>query len=100
MGAVSGSPAGWATYRMSVTLKGDATNAYTIYGKSTGSLSLPAAYQCATPFGANTGGTNPAFWAVANNAALGWPDRRRRWWRAQLDRHRLGRLDRGQRHRG
>merc|ERR1719174_3650860 len=70
--AVSGSPAGWATYRMSVTLKGDATNAYTIYGKSTGSMQLPAAYQVATPFGANTGGTNPAFWAVANNAALGF----------------------------
>ena len=70
--AVSGSPAGWATYRMSATLKGTASNAYTIYGKSTGSLSLPAAYQCATPFGANTGGTNPAFWAVANNAALGF----------------------------
>merc|ERR1711959_560376 len=52
--------------------KGTASNAYTIYGKSTGSLSLPAAYQCATPFGANTGGTNPAFWAVANNAALGF----------------------------
>merc|ERR1712118_362097 len=43
-----------------------------IYGKSTGAMSLPAAYQCATPFGANTGGTNPAFWAVANNAALGF----------------------------
>jgi len=70
--AVDGAPAGWTTYRMSATLKGTASNAYTIYGKSTGSLSLPAAYQCATPFGANTGGTNPAFWAVANNAALGF----------------------------
>merc|ERR1711924_69634 len=57
---------------MSATLKGDATNAYTIYGKPAGSLSLPAAYQVAAPFGANTGGTNPAFWAVANNAALGF----------------------------
>ena len=64
--------AGWTTYRMSATLKGTASNAYTIYGKTTGSLTLPAAYQCATPFGANTGGTNPAFWAVANNAALGF----------------------------
>merc|ERR1712205_81034 len=69
---VDGAPAGWTTYRMSVDLTGTASNAYTIFGKSTGSLSLPAAYQCATPFGANTGGTNPSFWAVANNAALGF----------------------------
>ena len=57
---------------MSVDLTGTASNAYTIFGKSTGSMTLPAAYQVATPFGANTGGTNPAFWAVANNAALGF----------------------------
>ena len=57
---------------MSVTLKGTATNAYAIFGKSTGSMVLPAAYQVATPYGANTGGTNPAFWAVANNDALGY----------------------------
>ena len=27
-------------------------------------MSIPAAYQMATPFGANTGGTNPAFWPL------------------------------------
>ena len=31
-------------------------------------MSVPAAYQEATPFGANTGGTNPAFWAVMAGA--------------------------------
>ena len=35
-------------------------------------MNLPAAYQCAAPFGGNTGGTNVAFWAIANNAALGF----------------------------
>ena len=61
-----------ATYTISVDLKGAAQNCYTIYGKPDGALSLPGAYQVATPFGANTGGTNQAFWAVANNAALGY----------------------------
>merc|ERR1711959_539472 len=60
------------TYRMSVDLTGTASNAYTIFGKSTGSMTLPAAYQVAAPFGANTGGTNVAFWAVANNDAMGY----------------------------
>merc|ERR1711968_280233 len=31
-------------------------------------MSVPAAFQQATPFGANTGGTNPAFWAVMAGA--------------------------------
>ena len=62
----------WDTYTLAVTLKGTASNVYTIYGTGTSPLSVPGAYQCATPFGSNTGGTNAAFWAVANNAALGY----------------------------
>ena len=31
-------------------------------------MSIPPAYQEPTPFGANTGGTNPAFWAVMAGA--------------------------------
>ena len=57
---------------MSVSLSAMATSAYTIYGNVDSGMEIPPAYQCATPFGANTGGTNPAFWAVANNAALGY----------------------------
>ena len=55
-----------------MSLKGAASNVYTIYGTAASPLSVPAAYQCATPFGSNTGGTNAAFWAVANSAALGY----------------------------
>jgi hypothetical protein len=51
-----------------VTLTGDATNAYTIYGTASSPMSVPAAYQEATPFGANTGGTNPAFWPIMAGA--------------------------------
>jgi hypothetical protein len=70
--AVAGAPGGWDTYTLAVTLKGAASNVYTIYGTASSPLSVPGAYQCATPFGSNTGGTNAAFWAVANNAALGY----------------------------
>ena len=35
-------------------------------------LRFPPAYSCAAPFGVDTGGTNPAFWAVANSAAMGY----------------------------
>jgi hypothetical protein len=37
-------------------------------------MQLPSAYQVATPFGADTGGTSPAFWAVANNPAIGYAE--------------------------
>ena len=48
-----------------MTLTGSASNVYTIYGNADSPMSLPAAYQVAAPFGANTGGTNPAFWPLA-----------------------------------
>eukprot|EP01045_Picozoa_sp_COSAG04_P014871 COSAG04_NODE_1138_length_8106_cov_4.244036_4_plen_691_part_00 len=62
------------TYTLSVELSPAAANVYTIFGRaeSTGSMLWPPAYQCAAPFGANTGGTNDAFWAIANNAMLGY----------------------------
>ena len=59
---------GFDTYTLAVTLTGDATNVYTIYGTTDSPMSVPAGYQEATPFGANTGGTNPAFWAVMAGA--------------------------------
>merc|ERR1711871_1884161 len=59
---------GYDTYQLAVTLTGDATNVYTIYGTADSPMSVPPAYQQATPFGANVGGTNPAFWAVMAGA--------------------------------
>jgi hypothetical protein len=56
---------GYDTYTLAVTLTGSASNVYTIYGNADSAMSIPAAYQQATPFGANTGGTNPAFWPLA-----------------------------------
>ena len=50
--------ANWETYSLAVDLIGTATNVYTIYGTAASQLSIPAAYQCATPFGAHIGGTN------------------------------------------
>lgn len=66
-------PSGYTTYQLSVT-SNDPTisNIYTIYGTEASPMSLPAAYQVAAPFGANIGGTNTAFWDVANNEALGY----------------------------
>jgi len=56
---------GYTTYQLSVTLGQAATNIYTIFGDNEhGPLVLPAAYQVATPFGADVGGTNPAFFPM------------------------------------
>lgn len=59
---------GFDTYTLAVTLTGTATNVYTIYGTIDSPMSVPAGYQEATPFGANTGGTNPAFWPIMAGA--------------------------------
>ena len=37
-------------------------------------MSFPPAYQVAAPFGADIGGVSPAFFAIANNAALGFSE--------------------------
>ena len=64
---------GFDTYTLAVTLTGTATNLYTIYGNGDSPMSVPAGYQEATPFGANTGGTNPAFWdLVAGSQYDSW----------------------------
>ena len=56
--------AGQTTYRLNLRLGDQAENVYTIYGSpSAGPMSIPGAFQVATPFGANTGGVNPAFYA-------------------------------------
>ena len=68
----STSVGGHDTYVLTATPIGTAASAYTIFGSDVSLVRLPAAYQVATPFGSNTGGTNPAFWAVANNDAMGY----------------------------
>ena len=62
------------TYRFSVAMPrgSSAKSAYTIFGDATSDLVIPPAYQCPTPFGANVGGTNEAFWPVANSANTGF----------------------------
>ena len=42
---------------------------YTIYGKFDSPMTLPAAYQEATPFGSNTGGVNAALISASPTAA-------------------------------
>lgn len=66
---------GFTTMRMSVTLTATQQNVYAMAGTSADvPLSVPAAYQCATPFGADIGGVNPAFFAIANDAVLGFAE--------------------------
>ena len=66
------------TYRVVVHLEGESENVYTIFGDraveagSPAQLQFPASYQCPPPFGADTGGTNPAFWALANGPETGY----------------------------
>jgi hypothetical protein len=55
--------AGYTTYRLSLALAGSAHNLYTIAGSSFNPMYIPGAHQVAPPFGADTGGTNPAYWA-------------------------------------
>jgi hypothetical protein len=66
--------AGMTTVRLSITLDATQTNVYAMAGTADIPMSFPAAYQCATPFGADIGGANPQFFAIANNAALGYAE--------------------------
>ena len=63
------------TVRLTITLDATQENVYAMAGTDTAiALVIPPAYQCATPFGADIGGANPAFFAIANNAALGYAE--------------------------
>ena len=56
---------GYTTYRLSLQLNPSRTrNIYTIFGEVGARLAVPAAYQAASPFGADIGGTYPQFWAM------------------------------------
>jgi hypothetical protein len=65
---VSGSPGGFVTYALTATLSAATSNVYSIFGHDSMPLSIPAAYQVATPFGVDVGGANPAFFASTPEA--------------------------------
>ena len=62
------------TVRLTITLDATQQNVYAMAGDADTPMVFPPAYQCATPFGADIGGANPAFFAIANNAALGFAE--------------------------
>ena len=66
--------AGFTTYRLYVNLPTSAANVYTIAGTPDSPLHMPAAYQCATPFGQQLGGVSPLMFAIANSDDLGFAE--------------------------
>ena len=66
--------AGFTTYRLYVNLPTSAANVYTIAGTPDSPLHMPAAYQCATPFGQQLGGVSPLMFAIANSDGLGFAE--------------------------
>eukprot|EP01046_Picozoa_sp_COSAG06_P030892 COSAG06_NODE_2966_length_6018_cov_42.713127_3_plen_469_part_00 len=62
------STAGHATFRLTVTLAAGSQNMYALFGREGSPMAFPAAFQVAAPFGSNTAGVNPAFYAVSPDA--------------------------------
>eukprot|EP01043_Picozoa_sp_COSAG02_P074176 COSAG02_NODE_14735_length_1242_cov_1.049869_2_plen_264_part_01 len=62
------------TVRLVVTLSSVQSNVYAMAGFIGSPIEFPAAYQVATPFGVDIGGVPPAFFAIANNEALGFSE--------------------------
>ena len=62
--------AGYNTYQLEVQLTSAQTSLYAIFGDADHHMLLPAAYQVDAPFGANIGGTNPAFWSIQADAQV------------------------------
>ena len=52
------------TVRLVVSLDATQSNVYALAGTPEDPMTFPAAYQCATPFGTQIGGANPAFFPV------------------------------------
>jgi hypothetical protein len=55
---------GYTTFQVSLILHPEVENVYALFGDNRG-LEFPPAYQVATPFGADTGGVNPAFFSYS-----------------------------------
>ena len=62
------------TVRLTIALTDSQTNVYAMAGTAPTPMTFPPAYQVNAPFGADIGGVNPAFFAIANNAALGFAE--------------------------
>ena len=62
------------TMRLTIRVTGIQTNVYAMAGTADTTMSFPPAYQVYAPFGADIGGVSPAFFAIANNAALGFSE--------------------------
>jgi hypothetical protein len=65
---LAASTAGHATFRLTVTLAAGSQNMYALFGRAGSLMAFPAAFQVAAPFGSNTAGVNPAFYAVSPDA--------------------------------
>ena len=57
---------GMTTHRLQLELGDDVHSVYTVFGgpPPSSTIVLPPAYQEDAPFGANIGGSNPAFWPI------------------------------------
>ena len=62
------STSGYTTYRLTASLHGPARSLYSIEGTPEAAMELPAAYQAIPPFGVDTGGVNPQFYAFVADA--------------------------------
>lgn len=79
-------PEGWFVYetaypatdrvavRLTYRLQPGQANIHEIRGAPGAPLTMPAAYQAPSDFGAHVGGVSPAFYGVANNEALGYAE--------------------------
>jgi hypothetical protein len=59
---------GKTTVRLTMTLPDGADNVYAMAGTADTTMAFPAAFQVAAPFGADTGGVSPAFFAFSAEA--------------------------------
>jgi hypothetical protein len=60
--------AGYTTYQLSLEPSDPTGNIYAVYGDQEHTMLMPPAFQVSPPFGANFGGTNPAFWRIKAEA--------------------------------
>jgi hypothetical protein len=65
---MASSARGYTTMRFTVTLAEDQSNVYAIYSAAGAEMSIPPAFQVATPFGSHIGGVSPLFYGAAPDA--------------------------------
>ena len=62
------------TMHLTISLSNAQANVHSMSGTPATPMTLPPAYQVATPFGADVGGVHPTYFSVANNEALGFAE--------------------------